>query len=103
MSVESAADRAALLADFGVSVSWKVGAAAAVTLTGIFDNGTVVHEGGEGLGMLNRRATLTLREADVPAGTATDVITIAGVTYHPKNSLPDGTGMVVVTLERIVA
>jgi hypothetical protein len=103
VSVETAADRGALLADFGVSVSWKVGVAAAVTLTGIFDNGTVVHEGGEGLGMLNRRATLTLREADVPAGTAADVITIAGVTYHPKNSLPDGTGMVVVTLERIVA
>lgn len=102
MSIESAADRAAFFADFGTVVSWVVGAAPAVTVTAIFDNGVVPQDFGLGGGALNRRATLTLRQEDLPGdGDESDVLTIAGVGYHPKDLKRDGTGMVVLTLERI--
>lgn len=102
MSVESAADRAALLADFGVSVSWTVGATTS-TVTAIFDHGTIP-QGFDAAAGRNRRATLTLREADLPvgAGTKTDRLSAGGKTWLPKSVEPDGTGMAVVTMEEVL-
>ena len=103
MSLETAADRAVFIADDGVVVSWKVGAAAPVSLMALFDSGTIVQDGQETTGWLNRRGTLTLPEASLPAGAGaeSDVVVIAGASYRPKAKKPDGQGMVVVTLEAV--
>jgi hypothetical protein len=102
VTVESAADRAAYIADFGVTVAWKVGAAAPVSGMALFDNGTIPQAMQDTIAAQNTRGTLTLRTADVPsgAGDESDVITINAVTFRPKALLPDGTGMTVVTLEQ---
>lgn len=102
MSVESSADRAALLADFGMNISWQVGAGAPAEFTALYDSGTIEQEFQDGAGGLNTRATLTLRAEDLPAGAgaAADVIVVNTVTFHPKAMKPDGTGLVIVTLEQ---
>jgi hypothetical protein len=101
MTVESAADRASLLADFGVVVTWKVGEADAVSLTALFDGGAILQVLQDG-GATNTRATLTLRAEDLPAGAGDpgDVVTVNTVVFHPKAVLPDGQGMVIVQLEQ---
>lgn len=102
MSVESAADRAAFLADWGVGVSWVVGVNTS-TLTGILHAGTVRVEGEDGNGVLNARASLQVRSADVPSGGGYgDAVTIEAVAYSVKSIEPDGTGMTVVLLEEEV-
>lgn len=99
MSVESAADRAGFLADWGVSVSWVVGVTAS-TLTGILHAGTVRVAADDGADILNARASLQVRSADVPASAgAGDAVAIAGTDYLVKSIEPDGTGMSVVLLE----
>jgi hypothetical protein len=101
MTVESAADRASLLADFGVVITWTVGEADTVSLTGLFDGGTIP-QGLQDGGALNSRATLTLRADDLPAGAGdpSDVVIVNTVVFHPKAVLSDGQGMVVVQLEQ---
>lgn len=91
-----------MLADFGVLIDWRVGVTTTEDILALFDNGTVVEDGLSSLGVLGRRATLTMRESDLPAntGAAADVVTVGGVAYHPKAVLPDGSGLVVVTLEK---
>jgi hypothetical protein len=105
VSVESAADRAAFLADFGVPVDWTVGATTTSDILVLFDNGAVPAESLEGLGVITKRATITLPEADMPSGAGgeSDVIAIGAATYRPKNPMPDGTGFMVVTLEKILS
>lgn len=102
MTVESAADRLAMLGDFGVLIDWKVGSTTTEDILVLFDNGTVQQEFAESVAALNRRATITLRSDDVPAsaGGATDEVTVGGVVYHPKAVQPDGQGLSVVTLEK---
>ncbi len=101
MSVETDADRLAMIADFGVTISWTVGAATTTGIVALFDGGTIPQLTQDGVDTLNTRATLTLREADLPAGAgaADDTVVVAGVSYHPKAVMPDGQGMAVVTLE----
>lgn len=101
MSIETAADRVAFLSDFGLLVSWQIGAGAPASLTAIFDGGTLPQDL-QGGGMLNSRATLTLRAEDLPvgAGGRSDTIVINTIMFHPKAVMPDGQGMVVVTLEQ---
>lgn len=103
MTVETAADRASLLTDFGVEVTWQVGVATPATLTAIFDSGTVRQEFADTVSALNRRATIICREADLPsgAGGTSDQITVDGNDYTLKALEPDGTGMTVAVLERV--
>lgn len=104
MSVESAADRLALIADYGMPVTWQVGAADPVALTALYDSATLPQDLQSSAG-LNQRATLTLRAEDLPAnaGDETDVIVINTIGFHPKAVMPDGQGMVIVTLERTLS
>jgi hypothetical protein len=103
VSVETAADRAAFFADFGMSVGWTVGAAT-TTLNALFDHGTIPQgfDGGNGR---NRRATLIIRTADVPggAGGASDRLSVDGANWLPKSLEPDGTGLTKVTLEEVLS
>jgi hypothetical protein len=103
MSIETAADRAAFLADFGVLADWTVGATLTPDIVVLFDNGTVSQNLQETVDFLGRRATITLRADDLPvgAGAFADTIVINAVSYHPKAVQPDGQGMVVVTLEAV--
>lgn len=102
MSVESAADRLAFLADFGVSASWTVGVTS-TTLTGILHAGTVRIAADDGADVLNIRASLQVRSADVPGGAGEgDAVSLSAVAYTVKSIEPDGTGMTVVLLEQAV-
>lgn len=107
MSVESDADRLAMLADFGGAVRWTVGAATS-DLVGLLHKGSVRQEMDEGPDILNARATLQCRTSDVPAGAGhgnalvfTDPLTEADENYTVKVIEPDGTGMSAVLLEAV--
>jgi len=96
MSVESAADRAAMLVDWGESVVWTVGATPS-TITALYDNGVVRNELDFDGGVLNARGSLTLREADIPAGGAKgNSIVVRGASLLVKSIERDGTGMALV-------
>lgn len=103
MPVETDADRALFVDadEFGASVSWQVGVAAAVTVSGIFDadynllTNPLLDEGMEGAS-----PRLLLPSADLPAGAGHgDTLTIAAVSYTVVEIKPDGTGMSEVRLQ----
>lgn len=97
MSIESATDRAAFLADDGKVATYTLAAGGVSTLTGLYDAPT-----GDELGfshapaMLERRVQLVVRSADLPSGAAQgDAVSIAGVSgsFTVAALYPDGTGM----------
>lgn len=101
MTVESAADRAAFLADFGVTVTWTRGAAPS-TLTAIFDRPAILVDAGEQT-LIDRDASLICREADLPSGAdAGDPIAVAGEvgSFLCQAIRPDGQGMAMVDLRK---
>lgn len=103
MSVESAADRAAFLADFGEVITWTVGAAVS-SLTVIAHAGTTRMEAEDGAAVLNNRATLQCREADIPLGAARgNAVGFRSLAHIVKSIEPDGAGMAVILLEEVVA
>jgi hypothetical protein len=109
MPVETAADRAAFvsIADFGVAASYTHGATTA-TVAGIFDATAALVADGDGLGgdfagpgVLTSRPALTVTAASLPAGAGEgDAVTVEGVDYQVAEFRPDGTGMVVLILEK---
>jgi hypothetical protein len=103
VSVESDADRLAMLADFGTTADWTVGVTTTEDIAVLFDNGTIEQTLQETVAAQNRRATITLRASDLPvgAGASTDTIVVGGNSYHPKGPMPDGEGLVVVHLEAV--
>lgn len=102
MTVESAADRAAFLDDFGVAITWTRGATPS-TLTAIFDRPTLLADGMGDQVLIDRDATLLCREADLPSGAIEgDAIAVAGeaVSFLCQAIRPDGQGMAAVDLRR---
>ena len=100
MAVESADDRAYLLMDFGVSVTYTVQGGSAVTITGIFDNDYSEISSGGMVGFAMQQPRLLVRTSDVANCTEGDTFVVGGVTYHSTVVQDDGTGMTVVVLER---
>lgn len=101
--IETADDRAGFVADFGISASWTVGAVTSA-VAGLFHNGSVRLGLDDGPDVLNRRASLSLPAASVPASAGEgDVVVIDGVNYQVKSIERDGTGWCVVRLEESVA
>ena len=99
MTVESADDRLGMLADFGEEITWTVGVTPS-TLTVLAHYGTVRTEMQDGPGVLNRRATLQCREADIPVGGAAgNSVTFRAQPATVKSIEPDGAGMASVLLE----
>ncbi|WP_425065616.1 head-tail joining protein [Reyranella sp.] len=99
MSVESADDRAAFIADFGVDITW---AGAPATFLGIFERPAVSTEDGYGAGGTDRVPKLLCLESSLPAGAdEDDAVSVAGeaVAYACARILPDGTGFCVVELK----
>ncbi len=91
MSVETATDRAAMLADFGVTVVYG-----AYTFTGIYDKAYV-----ETAGIADYRPTVTCRSSDVTGASvaAGGAITVDGTSYTVVIIEPDGTGFTTLVLE----
>lgn len=101
MAVETDADRLAMLADFGTLADWTVGVTTTEDIVVLFDNGTIGQTLQETVAAQNRRATITLRASDLPAGAGavSDTIAVGGGSYHPDGPMPDGEGLVVVHLK----
>lgn len=104
MTVESAADRAAFLADFGVPVVWGQHGVVVATFTALFDRPTVLSDGPSEAGMLDRASSLLVRESDLPAGAAEDdavVVDDDTIGFACRTVQPDGAGMCIVDLKRV--
>ncbi len=93
MSVETAADRTALLADYGTTVT----KADATTFTGIFDNDFLAVDLDESE-VESTEPTLLARTADVSGLAHGDSLTISAVSYTVRGIQPDGTGMTQIML-----
>lgn len=93
MSVETAADRTALLADYGTIVT----KADASTFTGIFDNDFLAVDLDESE-VESTEPTLLARTADVSGLAHGDSLTISAVSYTVRGIQPDGTGMTQIML-----
>jgi hypothetical protein len=100
MPVESATDRAAYLADFGDEAIFTHGTTS-TAVRGILDAPTRMDDGESGAGSMMVHPSFLCAEADLPAGfTAGDGVSVGGSPYVAKPLQPDGSGMVLVLLER---
>ena len=88
MSVETAADRSALLNDYGTTVT----KADTSTFTAIFDNDFLAVDLDESE-VESTEPTLLARTADVSGLAHGDSLTISAVSYTVRGIQPDGTGM----------
>ena len=93
MSVETAADRSALLNDYGTTVT----KADTSTFTGIFDNDFLAVDLDESE-VESTEPTLLVRTADVSGLAHGDTLTISAVSYTVRGIQPDGTGMTQIML-----
>lgn len=100
MAVESAADRLAMLADFGQSITYTVQGGSAATITGIFDAQFVEVDAGGNVGVAYQQPRLMARTSDVINCTEGDTFIISGVTYLSRIVQDDGTGMTMILLEK---
>lgn len=99
MSVESAADRAMFMADFGETLTWWVGVVPSPVLA-LPHLGSTRIDAEDGAGIVNARATMQLPAESLPVGAATgNQVELRSVAYVVKSIEPDGTGMLVVLLE----
>jgi hypothetical protein len=93
MSVETAADRTAMLADYGSTVT----KADASTFVAIFDNDFLAVDVDESE-VESSEPTLLARTADVSGLAHGDSLTISAVSYTVRGIQPDGTGMTQIML-----
>ena len=93
MSVETAADRSALLNDYGTTVT----KADTSTFIGIFDNDFLAVDVDESE-VESTEPTLLARTADVSGLAHGDSLTISAVSYTVRGIQPDGTGMTQIML-----
>lgn len=100
MPVESAADRLAMLVDFGQSVTYTRQGGSPATITGIFDNDYAEVDAGGMVGFAMQQPRLVVRTSDVSLASEGDTFVISGVTYLSRVVQDDGTGMTFIVLER---
>jgi hypothetical protein len=104
MSVESAADRANMLADFGQLITFTPGAVypnrsdKTVEIMAIFDNDFYAVDGGE-VGINTRQPSIMARTADTENAARNSMVEIGNDIYKVVSPEPDGTGMTVLQLE----
>lgn len=104
MTIESAADRAVFMdADgFGQAVTLARSAGgASVAFTAIFDSAYLLAETGQS-SVATVAPVLTCRDDDLPSGGVAfgDTVVVAGTVYKIRDIQPDGTGIVVLLLEK---
>lgn len=101
MTIESAADRATFLADFGSEATWTLAGGGSSTLTGIVEDAAGLMTGMVESGYVASGPSFLFRTADMPVGGAQgDTLVVDGVTWKIVSVLPDGTGISRATLER---
>lgn len=104
MAVESASDRAAMLADFGVSITYTLAGGGVSTIVGIYDSPADDFSGFPNApGMIRQAPRFACRAADLPGAAAQgDSVAVAGVAtaYRVTEILRDGTGFAQVNLEQ---
>lgn len=100
MAVESAADRLAMLVDFGQSVTYAVQNGSPATITAIFDAQFVEVDAGGTVGVAYQQPRLMCRTADVVNCTEGDTFVVSGTTYLSRIVQDDGTGMTMIVLEK---
>ena len=93
MSVETTADRTAMLADYGSTVT----KADASTFVAIFDNDFLAVDLDESE-VESTEPTLLARTADVSGLAHGDSLTISSTSYTVRGIQPDGTGMTQIML-----
>jgi hypothetical protein len=98
--VETAADRLAMLADFGQSITYTVQGGSVATITGIFDNDYAEVDAGGMVGFAMQQPRLMVRTSDVASATEGDTFVVSGVTYLSRVVQDDGTGMTFIVLEK---
>lgn len=94
MAVETADDRAAMLADFGVVASWS-----GASFNGIFDNAYEAVDAGGSIPFALVRPRFYCRSADVSGAVEGDAIVVDGLNYIIRVVMPDGTGFTEMELE----
>lgn len=95
MAVETAEDREAMLADFGIVVTLP----GATTITGILDSGYLAVDV-EDTEVESSEPVLTCRTIDVSALTHGSQLTISGSSYYVRGIQPDGTGITTLILDK---
>lgn len=106
MGIETDADRALFVsaAEFGRLVTWSR-AGVPSTFSALFSRPSMAVEGMGEVDLIDRDARLICREIDLPAGADEgDGVSIAGDSgsYTAKAIRPDGTGMVIVDLAKVI-
>lgn len=99
MSVETAADRALLLNDFGVDAIFDPASSSHKTVKGIFDNVYEEVEAGGRVGIAMQQPRFFCRTADILGSVEGDALEIENVPYTIKVIMSDGNGMTELVLE----
>lgn len=97
--VETAADRLALLSDFGVCARYTYADGRTRSIKVIFDNRYYQQESGGTVGAAILDPRFVCRTADIPGAAEGDQVRIDGTTYTVRIVMPDGTGMSEAQLE----
>lgn len=100
MSVETAADRAALLADFGVAATYTPAGGDPVPVTVIFD-AAYLRAGSANddmVGVSESMPEAIGRSTDFDGVAQDDTLTLVGIDYIIREIEPDGTGMTILRL-----
>ncbi|ORE94105.1 hypothetical protein ATO13_08526 [Stappia sp. 22II-S9-Z10] len=103
MTVETPADRRAMLADFGETVTYRLaGGGDAVPIVGLVSAAFVEMSEYSGTGVAARVTTIKVDDADLPDGARQfdGVVRADGTAYRVTEAHPDGTGYTVLLLER---
>ena len=100
MTVETAADRAFMLADFGVEATFDTPDSSHKTIKGVFDNDYEAVNAGGSMDFAITRPRFYCRAADVLDVEEGDDLEIDKVSYKIRVVMPDGTGMTELLLEK---
>lgn len=99
MAVETAADRLAMLSDFGIEVAYTNNGTT-TNITGIFDKQFEAVDAGGNVAFAMEQPRFYCRTSDVPNAVDTDTLVIEGNTYYVRVIMPDGQGITELQLEK---
>lgn len=100
MTVETASDRIAMLADFGVNASYKPLNGSARSIKVIFDDEYVPVDTGGGIAFAMNQPKALAKSSDLTGTIENGSLIIAGISYLIKIVMSDGTGITELMLER---
>ena len=99
MAIENAAERAAMLADFGVTASYTADGGSPKSITVIFDQAFLEADANGNVKVESTNPIALCRTADVSDSDHATTIVIEGTTYKVVGVQADGTGFTLLVLE----